>query len=50
MVSTFLTPVTLWKDFDDSLPLEEHVLSEEKREGAVFQDIVYQTGDVIRFR
>ena len=40
-MSTFLTPVTLWKDFDDSLPLEEHVLSEEKREGAVFQDVVF---------
>ena len=39
LASTFLTPVTLWKDFDDSLPLEEETLSERKDEGAVFRDV-----------
>ena len=41
MVNTFLTPVTLWKDFDDTLPLEVSVLSEEHRDGAVFEDISF---------
>ena len=39
MASTFLTPVTLWKDFDDSLPLEVMTLSERTEEGIVWRDI-----------
>ena len=39
MASTFLTPVTLWKDFDDSLPLEVMTLSERAEEGIVWRDV-----------
>lgn len=39
MASTFLTPVTLWKDFDDSLPLNEETLSERREEGAICRDV-----------
>ena len=38
-MSTFLTPVTLWKDFDDTLPLEEETLSEHKAEGALVREV-----------
>ena len=41
MVSTFLTPVTLWKDFDDALPFEEETLSERTEEGAVFREVAF---------
>jgi len=36
-----LTPVTLWKDFDDSLPLDEEVVSMEKFEDASHYKIFY---------
>lgn len=39
MANTFLTPVTLWKDFDDSLPLEEETLSERREKGAVIREV-----------
>ena len=48
MASTFLTPVTLWKDFDDTLPLEEESLSERKEEGVVIRAVRFlgrQVGD-----
>lgn len=41
LASTFLTPVTLWKDFDDTLPLETELLSERKEEGAVCREICF---------
>lgn len=33
MPNVILTPVTLWKDFDDSLPFNEELLSETERNG-----------------
>ena len=33
--------MTLWKDFDDALPLEEHILGEEVRDGVAFQEICF---------
>ena len=36
-----LTPITLWKDFDDSLPLNEEFLPEEEREGAVMRGVYF---------
>ena len=38
---TILTPVTLWKDFDDSLPLDEEILSERVEEGAVVREVEF---------
>ena len=32
MAKTILTPITLWKDFDDSLPLNEEIVSEKQSE------------------
>ena len=39
MANTFLTPVTLWKDFDDTLPLEVMTLSERNEDGIIQRDI-----------
>ena len=39
MANTILTPITLWKDFDDTLPFNEEFLSKEEREGAVMRDV-----------
>ena len=39
MANTILTPITLWKDFDDTLPFNEEFLSKEPREGAVMRDV-----------
>lgn len=33
--------MTLWKDFDDTLPLDETILGEETRDGIVFQQISF---------
>ncbi len=41
MGNPFLTPVTLWQDFDDSLPLEEECIAEWKAEGAVWRDLYF---------
>ena len=38
-MSTFLTPVTLWKDFDDTLALCEETLSERREGGAIFREV-----------
>ena len=46
MASTFLTPVTLWKDFDESLPLEEETLSERTEEGTIFRDVCFYGREV----
>ena len=48
LANTFLTPVTLWKDFDDSLPLEVMTLAERVEEGIVWRDVRFlgrQAGD-----
>lgn len=36
-----LTPVTLWKDFDETLPLDEEIISERKCNGTVFRDVYF---------
>ena len=41
MANTILTPITLWKDFDDTLPLNEEFLSERELEGAVMRDVYF---------
>lgn len=46
LASTFLTPVTLWKDFDESLPLEEETLSERTEEGTIFRDVCFYGREV----
>ncbi|MDE6411833.1 MAG: hypothetical protein K2L02_04775 [Clostridia bacterium] len=38
---TILTPVTLWKDFDDTLPLEEETLSETECGNMVVRDVFF---------
>ncbi len=40
-----LTPVTLWKDFDESLPLMEQVVSERRERGVVFRDVNFYGRD-----
>lgn len=39
MANTILTPVTLWKDFDDSLPFLEEIISEEETDGVIRREI-----------
>ncbi len=39
MANKILTPVTLWKDFDDTLPLEEEVLSETREKHYVAKEV-----------
>ncbi len=39
MSNTILTPVTLWKDFDDSLPLNEEILSETQTDTSVAREL-----------
>ncbi len=41
MVNSILTPVTLWKDFDDTLPLCEEIISEEERENCIFREVYF---------
>lgn len=41
MANMILTPVTLWKDFDATLPLNEEVVSEHEEEGIVFRDVYF---------
>ncbi|MDE6058474.1 MAG: hypothetical protein K2G44_00285 [Clostridia bacterium] len=36
-----LTPVTLWKDFNDKLPLNEEIVWEEEKDGAVFRGVYF---------
>lgn len=36
-----LTPVTLWQDFDDSLPSGEEILSERRENGIVWRDVYF---------
>jgi len=39
LANTILTPVTLWKDFDDTLPLSAEVLSERTEEGVICREL-----------
>lgn len=41
MANTLLTPVTLWKDFDDTLPLEPEVLYEQRTVDGTVQDVTF---------
>lgn len=45
MANVFLTPVTLWKDFDENLPLQEQILSERREDGAVCRDVNFYGRD-----
>ena len=40
-MATILTPVTLWKDFNCDLPLNEEIISEKKEGGAVFREVYF---------
>lgn len=41
MASTILTPVTLWKDFDDSLPFDEEIVSEREEDNAIVRELYF---------
>lgn len=41
MAQTILTPISLWKDFDDSLDLQPEVLEERETDGIVFREISF---------
>lgn len=41
MATSILTPITLWRDFDDSLPLNEEVISEEIDGGIIHRKIYF---------
>lgn len=41
MANTILTPVTLWKDFDDSLPFEEETISEREFDGMNYREVYF---------
>ncbi len=45
MANIILTPVTLWKDFDDSLPLQDQILSERREGRAVCRDVTFYGRD-----
>lgn len=39
MSNTILTPITLWRDFDESLPLNEEIISETESDGVVYKEL-----------
>ncbi len=41
MANTILTPITLWKDFDDTLPLCEEILSEREADGVICREVYF---------
>lgn len=41
MANMILTPVTLWKDFDATLPLNEEIVSEREEGGAVYREVYF---------
>ena len=45
MANLILTPVTLWKDFDETLPLDEEVLSESAEEDMLVREIAFSGRD-----
>lgn len=44
-MSTILTPVTLWKDFNESLPLNDEVLSERTENGMTVREVRFDGRD-----
>ena len=38
MAQTILTPISLWKDFDDSLDFEAEILEERETDGVLFRE------------
>lgn len=45
MANRILTPVTLWKDFDETLPLDEEILSETREENYIARDVRFSGRD-----
>ncbi len=45
-----LTPVTLWKDFDDTLPLETEVISETECGGMIIRDVFFSGRKTVKGR
>ncbi len=41
MAQTILTPISLWKDFDDSLDLQAEILEERESDGIVFRETAF---------
>lgn len=41
MSNAILTPVTLWKDFDETLPLEDETLSEREEDGICLREVAF---------
>ncbi len=41
MAFSILTPVTLWKDFDDALPLCEEIVGETQEDGITVRDVCF---------
>ncbi len=50
MANKILTPVTLWKDFDETLPLDENIISETAEEGVVYRDVTFRGRDTAEGR
>ena len=40
-MAIMLTPITLWQDFDDSLPANEEIVSERIEDGIVYRDVYF---------
>ncbi len=41
MANTILTPVTLWRDFNEGLPLNEEIVGERTENGTVYRDVYF---------
>jgi len=41
VANTILTPVTLWKDFDDTLPFEEEIISQREFDGVCYREVYF---------
>lgn len=41
MAQTILTPISLWKDFDDSLDLAPEILEERQKDGVIFRETCF---------
>lgn len=41
MANGILTPITLWKDFDDTLPFEEETISEREVDGVLYREVYF---------
>lgn len=40
-MNSILTPITLWKDFDDSLPFEEEIVSQRELDGVLYREVYF---------